>query len=60
MNPEYTSMVERQKKDREALAIKHKREMTDMKVRQEQERSKFKQNRYVKSLNEFIEWQKEQ
>ncbi len=55
MNPEYQAMVERHKREREALRVKQQKELVDMKIRQEQERSKFKQARYVKNLNEWIE-----
>lgn len=48
-------MIEKHKQEREALALRHRKELTDMKIRQEQERSQFKQTRYVKTLHEWME-----
>lgn len=55
MNPEYQAMVERHKREREALRVKQQKEQVDLKIKQEIERSKFKQARYVKNLNEWLD-----
>jgi len=51
---EYSNIVERQKRELEAMRLKHKKEIADLKVRHEQEKSRFKQKRYVMSLHEWV------
>ena len=54
MTAEFQSMVERHKKDRELLSQKHHKEMADLKVRQEQEKSKYRQTNYANNLKENL------
>ncbi|MEI7594135.1 MAG: hypothetical protein WCK02_00185 [Bacteroidota bacterium] len=53
-NMEYLN--EKHKKERDALIAKYHRDMANLKVKQEQEKSSLKQKSYVKNLKEFMDF----
>lgn len=47
MSPEYQNLVEKQKAERIALSQRHQKEMADLKVRHEQQKSQLRQAGYA-------------